>query len=551
MAGGKSVKKYIFSVDHKIIGLQYMITGLVMALVGGLLAYVFRYQLAWPGASIPGFGQLQPDTYNAFVTMHGTIMVFWVAMPVLLAGFGNYLLPLMIGAGDMAFPRLNRLSYWTFFVSTIVLIISFFVPGGASSSGWTSYPPLADQPSYTGVTWGGHLWILAVALEFASMLMGGINFLTTTLCMRAKGMTYFRMPIFVWMIDIASLIFMFSVGPLIAGAFMLLADRLLNTGFYMPSAGGDPLLFQHLFWFFGHPEVYVILLPTLGILAEVFTTFSRKPLFGYKAIIWSVIVAGFLSFIVWAHHQFVSGMDPRLAAPFSITTILISVPFAISLFSYIATLWKGSIEFTTPMLFALAMLVEFLIGGVTGIFNGSSAADIYLHDTYFVIAHFHYTLFPTVFLGAFAGIYFWFPKMFGRFLNETWGKVHFWVTTISFNVIFLPLFAIGLAGHQRRIFDPTYFEYLQKYQHLHVIATIAFIVMMVGQIPFIINFFVSMKRGKVADRNPWKSVTLEWVADSPPSHGNFEVEPVVQCGPYEYNHPHHTDKDWLGQTESL
>lgn len=543
--------KYIFSVDHKVIGLQYMITGLVMALLGGFLAHVFRYQLAWPGASIPGFGTLAPDTYNAVVTMHGTIMVFWVAMPVLLAGFGNYLLPLMIGAEDMAFPRLNRLSYWTFFVSTVVLVGSFFVPGGAAAGGWTSYPPLSDQPGYTGVTWGGHLWILAVALEFTSMLMGGINFLTTTLCMRAKGMTFFRMPLLVWMLDIASLIFMFSVGPLIAGALMLLADRLLNTGFYIPSMGGDPLLFQHLFWFFGHPEVYVILLPTLGILAEVFTTFSRKPLFGYKTIIWSVIVAGFLSFLVWAHHQFVSGMDPRLAAPFSITTILISVPFAISLFSYIATLWKGSITLTTSMLFALGMLVEFMIGGVTGIFNGSSAADIYLHDTYFVIAHFHYTLFPTVFLGAFAGVYFWFPKMFGRFLNETWGKVHFWITTISFNVIFLPLFAIGLAGHQRRIFDPTVFEYLQKYQYLHVISTIALIVMIVGQIPFILNFFISMKKGKIAGRNPWNSVTLEWLADSPPAHGNFNSAPVVQCGPYEYNHPGLTEKDWLGQTEKI
>ncbi|MBI3541154.1 MAG: cbb3-type cytochrome c oxidase subunit I [Deltaproteobacteria bacterium] len=542
-------RKYIFSVDHKMIGKQYMMTGLVMALVGGYLAYVFRHQLAWPNQPVPGFGNLAPDTYNAFVTMHGTIMVFWVAMPLLLSGFGNFLLPLMIGAEDMAFPRLNRMSYWTFVASTLILLTSFFVPGGAASGGWTSYPPLSDQPGYTGVFWGGHLWILAVALEFASMLMGGINFLTTTMTMRAKGMSFFRMPLLVWMLNIASLIFMFSVGPLIAGALMLLADRLLNTGFYLPSAGGDPLLFQHLFWFFGHPEVYVLLLPSLGILAEVFTVFSRKPLFGYKAIIYSTIVAGVLSFLVWAHHQFISGMDPRLAAPFSITTILISVPFAISVFAFIATLWRGSIQLSTPMLFALGMLAEFLVGGVTGIFNGSSAADIYLHDTYFVVAHFHYTLFPVTFLGAFAGIYHWYPKMFGRMMNETWGKVHFWVTTLSFNVIFLPLFALGLAGHQRRIFDPSYFDYLAKYQHLHVIASVALVVMLAGQIPFILNFFISMKKGSVADRNPWQATTLEWVASSPPGHGNFEREPVVCRGPYDYSLPGLKSRDWLSQTE--
>ncbi|MDO8462545.1 MAG: cbb3-type cytochrome c oxidase subunit I [Deltaproteobacteria bacterium] len=542
------IRTYLFSLDHKMIGKQYLITGLLMSLVGGYLAYVFRHQLAWPGSPVPGYGMVGPDQYNGFVTMHGTIMVFWVAMPILLSGFGNYLLPLMIGARDMAFPRLNMLSYWTFFLSTVVLITSFFVPGGPASGGWTSYPPLSDQPGFTGVFWGGHLWILAVALEFTSMLMGGINFLTTTLALRAKGMCLFRMPIFVWMENIASLLFMFSVGPLIAGAFMLLADRLVNTGFFMPSAGGDPLLFQHLFWFFGHPEVYVLLLPSLGILAEVFTVFSRKTLFGYRTIVYATLVAGVLSFVVWAHHQFISGMDPRLAAPFSVTTILISVPFAISLFSFIATLWGGSIEFTTAMLFAVGMLAEFMIGGVTGIFNGSAAADIYLHDTYFVVAHFHYTLFPVTFFGAFAGIYHWFPKMYGRFLNEKWGKVHFWVTALSFNVIFIPLFLLGLAGHQRRIFDPTVFDYLAKYQHLHVIATFAMITMLLGQIPFIANFIISIYKGRLADRNPWKGTTLEWVAPSPPGHGNFENDPVVHRGPYDYSLPGR-DREWVSQTE--
>lgn len=548
MAFRKFAVKYLFSVDHKTIGKQYLITGLLMSAIGGYLAYLFRYQLAWPNESIPGYGLLPPDAYNVMVTMHGTIMIFWVAMPILLSGFGNFVLPLLLGAPDMAFPRLNMLSYWVFFLSAVLLIVSFFVPGGAASGGWTVYPPLSSQMEYSGVAWGGHLWILAVALEFASMLMGGINFLTTTISMRAKGMTLFRMPMIVWMLCVSSLLFLFSVGPLIAGAFMLLGDRLLATGFYLPASGGDPLLFQHLFWFFGHPEVYVLLLPALGILAEILPVFSRKPLFGYRTIITAVLVAGFLSFIVWAHHQFISGMDPRLGAPFSITTILISVPFAVILFAFVATLWRGSIELKTPMLFALGTLAEFFIGGVTGIFLGSTAVDIYFHDTYFVVAHFHYTLFPVTFLAAFAGIYYWYPKMFGRHLSEFWGKVHFWVTVLSFNVIFLPLFVLGVAGHQRRIFDPTLFDYLVPHQRLHVVATVAMIVMLLGQIPFVINFFVSLSRSRRAPRNPWNGATLEWVAPSPPGHGNFEEVPTVYRGPYEYSVPG-SNRDFLPQSE--
>ncbi len=546
-----ALRKYIFSVDHKIVGMQYLCTGLVMAFVGGYLAYVFRHQLAWPNEPVPLFGMVGPDQYNASVTMHGTIMVFWVAMPILLSGFGNYLLPLMIGAPDMAFPRLNMMSFWTFFLSTLLLMSSFLVPGGAASGGWTSYPPLAASPGLSGVEWGGHLWILAVALEFASMLMGGINFLTTTLTMRAPGMTLFRMPILVWMLNIASLVFMFSVGPLIAGAFMLLADRLFQTGFFLPQSGGDPLLFQHLFWFFGHPEVYVLLFPALGIIAEVMTVFARKPFFGYRPLIYASLIASVLSFLVWAHHQFISGMDPRLAAPFSITTIIISVPFAVAIFSYIATLWGGSIELKTPMIFALGMLAEFLVGGVTGIFNGSAAADIYLHDTYFVVAHFHYTLFPVTFLAGFAGIYFWYPKWFGRLMNETWGKIHAVLTIISFNVTFLPLFAIGLVGHQRRIFDPSLFDYLQPFQHLHVISTWGFIILFLSQIIFVVNFIASLCYGPIATRNPWSAATLEWLAPSPPGHGNFEEPPVVHRGPYDYSLPGLTGKDWKNQTEAV
>jgi len=540
-------RRYLFSTDHKTIGLQYMITGLFMALLGGYLAYVFRMQLAYPNESVPGYGPVGPDAYNALVTMHGTIMIFWVAMPILVSGFGNYLVPLMLGADDMAFPRLNMCSYWTFLVSTLVLLASFFVPGGAMSGGWTAYPPLSARMDYTGVEWGGTLWILAVALEFASAFMGGINILATTLNMRTKGMTLYRMPIFVWMQNAANLIFMFSVGPLVAGALMLLADRTLGTGFFMPQQGGDPLLWQHLFWFFGHPEVYVLLLPSLGMVAEVITNFARKPIFGYRMIIYSVMASGILSFIVWAHHQFVSGINPRLAVGFSITTILISVPFAIIVFSFLATLWRGSIQFKTPMLFALGMLAEFLIGGVTGIHLGTTATDIYLHDTYFVVAHFHYTMFPVTFFGLFTGIYYWYPKMFGRMMSEKLGWLHFAVTFVAFNVIFIPLFRYGLAGHQRRIYDPSLFENLVPFQHLHVIATIGTIALLLGQIPFILNFFGSMKWGKKAERNPWNANTLEWQTPSPPGHGNFDVIPTVYRWPYEYSAPDR-EEDWCPQS---
>ncbi|MDO8519550.1 MAG: cbb3-type cytochrome c oxidase subunit I [Deltaproteobacteria bacterium] len=549
MDKGKFLKTHIFSTDHKTIGKQYFLTGLIMAVLGGYLAHVFRHQLAWPGESVPGYGLVGPNDYNSLVTMHGTIMVFWVAMPILLSGFGNFLLPLMIGARDMAFPRLNMISYWVFFLSTVLLIASFFVPGGAASGGWTAYPPLSGDPRYSAGAWGGHLWILAVALEFAAMLMGGINMLTTTLTMRARGLTFFRLPIFVWMLNIANIIFMLSVGPLIAGALMLLADRLFAVGFFMPASGGDPLLFQHLFWFFGHPEVYVLLLPAMGILAEIFPVFARKPIFGYKAIVYSTLVTGVLSFLVWAHHQFISGMDPRLAGPFSITTILISVPVGIFMFAFVATLWRGSIRFTSAMLFAVGMLAIFFLGGVTGIINGSTAADVYVHDTYFVVAHFHYTLFPITFLAAFAGIYYWFPKVTGRLMNEGLGKIHFWGTVIGFNLTFLPLFKSGLAGTQRRIFNPAFFENLKEVQPLQVLATMGLVIMIFSQIPFFLNFIGSFFKGREASRNPWNAATLEWAAPSPPGHGNFEREPVVHRGPYEYSRPDLRDRDWIGQGE--
>jgi cytochrome c oxidase subunit I len=549
-------RRYVFSVDHKVIGKQYMSLALFMALVGGLTAYLIRWQLAYPETPVPGFhwvpeptmyeGVVPPEFYNALITMHGTVMIFFVAMPFLLGAFGNFLIPLMVGAPDMAFPRLNLMSFWTICTASLLLMASFFVPGGAAAAGWTGYAPLSADAVFTGVNWGMNLWLLALAMEFASFLMGGVNFLTTAINMRAPGLTLTRLPLMVWMQLTAAVLFMLSIGPLIAGAVMLLFDRTIGTGFFLPERGGDALLWQHLFWFFGHPEVYVVLLPGFGMLLEIFPVFTRKPIFAYRAIIYATIATGVLSFLVWAHHMFVSGIDPRLAMPFSITTILISVPFAIMIFSMVASLWGGSITFATPMLFALGFLATFLIGGVTGIFLGSATVDIYLHGTYFVVAHFHYTLFPSVFLGGFAGLYFWYPKMFGRMLNDTLGKIHFWITVVSFNCVFIPLFLCGIAGNMRRVYNPMQYDFLKHLAPLHQFATIATIVLLLGQIPFAVNFFWSMFAGAPAGDNPWKANTLEWATTSPPPHGNFAQVPTVYRDPYEYSAPG-AREDWLPQ----
>ena len=549
-------RTYVFSVDHKVIGKQYMSLALFMMLIGALTAMLIRWQLAWPETPVPGFswvpeptmfeGVVPPEFYNALITMHGTIMVFFVAMPFLLGAFGNFLIPLMVGADDMAFPRLNMMSFWTIFTASMILVASFFVPGGAAAAGWTGYAPLSADPQYTGVNWGINLWLIALALEFASFLMGGVNFLTTAINMRAPGLTLMRLPLMVWMQLTAAVLFMLSVGPLVGGAVMLLLDRTIGTGFFRPERGGDALLWQHLFWFFGHPEVYVVMLPGFGMLLEIFPVFTRRPIFAYRAIIYSTIAAGALSFVVWAHHMFVSGIDPRLATPFSVTTILISVPFAVMVFSMVASFRGGSISYPTPMLFAVGALATFLIGGVTGIFLGSAAVDIYLHGTYFVVAHFHYTLFPSALFGGFAGMYFWFPKMFGRMMNETLGKIHFWITLVAFNCVFIPLFLAGAAGNMRRVYNPMQYDFLKHLAPIHRFATIATIVLLIGQIPFIINFFWSLFAGQPATDNPWKANTLEWATSSPPPHGNFEHVPTVYRDPYEYSLPGMTE-DYLPQ----
>lgn len=555
------ISKYIFPLDHKYIGLQYLLTSFVMALAGGFLAYGIRMKITWPESSIPLIGDMDGQMYNAYATIHGTIMIFFVAMPLLIAAFGNFLIPLMIGADDMAFPKLNRLSYQIFLVACILLIGSFFVPGGAASGGWTMYPPLSGTHMVNGelVFWnnnvhlGGTMWILAVALEFVSFLLGGINFVTTSLNMRTKGMGLFQLPMTIWMINVATLVFALSVGPLTAGAVMLLADRELGTGFYNPEMGGDPVLYQHLFWFFGHPEVYVVLLPPLGFMADIIPAFARKPLFAYKTIIYFTLFLGAISFVVWAHHQFLAGIDPRMTNWFTVTTIIISIPFGVMLFSLIFSLYGGSITFTTPMLFAIAALGEFLVGGVTGINLGTSGSDIFFHDTYYVIAHFHYTLFPATFFGGFAAIYYWFPKWFGRMMNEGLGKLHFWTMTFFFNMTFIPMFIVGFKGEHRRVFgyegssdsfgladgkgwgDPGHLW--AGFGGYREMSTYMLWGLLAVQIIFLVNFFKSWASGEKAGNNPWKATTLEWSTTSPPPHGNFDKPVTVYRGPSEYSVP--------------
>lgn len=524
----------IVSTDHKVIGIQYLLIGSVMAVLGAFAAYVMRWQLAFPNVAAPLYGVVEPAPYNAWLTMHGTIMMFFVAMPILLGAFGNYLVPLMIGAPDMAFPRLNMISVWTLAAASVVLLLSFFVPEGPAAAGWTNYVPLSADPTYTGVGLGFDLWIVAVALDFAAVLMSGINVLTTTLNMRAPGMTWQRLPLFVWTQVIAAILFLFSVGPLLAAFLMLLCDRHLGSGFFTPERGGAPLLWQHLFWFFGHPEVYVILLPALGILLEVFATFARRPIAAPRLVLAAFWASAVLSFLVWAHHMFVSGMSVQLALPFSITTILISVPFAVVVFSLLATLRGGTVELTTAMCFAVGALATFVLGGVTGIFLGSPPVDAHLHDTYFVVAHFHYTLFPSVVLGGFAGLYYWFPKMCGRMLDERWGRWHFWLTFVPFQFVFLPLFFVGLHGHMRRVYDPTQYEFLRPFLPWHRVATIAAILLLLGQIPLLWNVWRSLRRGQRAEANPWQGTTLEWAVGSPPPEHNFLVPIVVVEEPYAY-----------------
>ena len=551
------LRTYVFATDHKMIGRQFLFLGLFMLVIGGLLAMLMRWQLGWPETPVPGMswvpepylfeGIIPPQTYNMLFTMHATIMIFFAVMPIMIGCFGNFLIPLMIGARDMAFPVLNMLSFWSGVVGGVVMLAGFFVPGGHAASGWTAYAPLSASAIYTGVDWGQNLWNISLIIIGASSLMGSINYITTIINMRAPGMTWFRLPLVIWSLFITAILLLLALPVLTAALTMLLADRMLGTHFFLPAGGGEPLLWQHLFWYFGHPEVYVLVLPAMGVTSDVLSTFSRKPIFGYRAMAMSMISIAFLSWIVWGHHMFLSGMNPALGTAFMMSTMVIAVPSAIKTFNWLGTLWGGSIRFTTPMLNALGFVAIFVIGGLSGVFMASTPVDIFIHDTYFIVAHFHYIVAGIVF-GLFAAVYYWFPKMFGRMMNETLGKIHFVLTFIFFNATFFPMHFLGVAGHMRRIWNPLQYEFLQPLQGMNQFISVSAFLLGLSQILFLVNFFWSLFAGKKAEVNPWHANTLEWAAPSPPPHGNWgEHLPVVHHGPYEYSVPG-VEEDYLPQT---
>jgi cytochrome c oxidase subunit 1 len=550
-------RKYVFSVDHKVIGIQYSVTGLLFLLFGFTLMMIMRWQLAYPGRPIPligtWFGQdkapggiMLPEFYNQLGAMHGTIMVFMGVVPLAVGGFGNFVVPLQIGAPDMAFPKINMASYWAYFVGGVVMLASFFAPGGAAQSGWTSYTPLSVIAT-TGQTW----WLIGMIFLITSSLLGSINFIVTIIQLRAKGLNYMRLPFFVWAQFVTSFLLLLAFPPLEAAGVLQLMDRVAGTSFFEPSGlvvsgkvltvagGGNPLLWQHLFWFLAHPEVYVLILPAMGIVAEVIANNTRKPLWGYKAMVYSLIFLGFMSFFVWAHHMFMTGMGTAMSAFFQTTTMIISIPSVVILTSLLLSLWGASIRFTTPMLFALAFLPMFGIGGLTGLPLGLAPPDIHLHDTYYVIGHFHYVVAPGTILALFAGIYYWFPKATGRMMNDTLGRIHFWGTFVCINLVFMPMFIQGLGGMNRRMYDGgMQYAHNQSLLKWNLVIGMAAWTMGLFQIPFIINFVWSIKAGKkVENDNPWQATTVEWSAPSPPGHGNFAVAPVVYRGPYEYSVP--------------
>ncbi len=575
--------KYIFSTDHKVIGIQYGLTSLAFLFLGFCLMMMMRWQIAHPGTPVPIVGALltsifgesvaakgiiSPDLYNMFGAMHGTIMVFLAIVPLAFAAFGNYVVPLMIGAPDMAFPRVNMASYQAFVVGGLIMFVSFFIPGGPAQAGWTSYSPLATSIASNGQTF----WVVGMVFLITSSLLGAVNFIATIIQMRAPGMTWMRMPFFVWAQFVTAFLLLLAFPPLEAAAVMQLMDKVAHTSFFLPtglavggqlaniSGGGSPLLWQHLFWFLGHPEVYVLILPAMGIVGEVIANNTRKPIWGYKSLVYSVMILGFLSFIVWAHHMYLTGMGIRIATFFQTTTMIISIPSVVILTCMFISLWGGSIRFNTPMLFVMAFLPMFGIGGLTGLPLGFSYSDLHLHDTYYVIAHFHYIVAPGTIFALFAGIYYWFPKMTGRMMSEFWGKVHFWLSLLFMNLIFQPMFSQGMAGMLRRMADggANYSEahnpgviggLSPQMMQMHTWILWAAICLGIVQIPFIINLFYSINHGKrITSDNPWNATTLEWQTPTPPPHGNFATPPIVCRGPYEYSLPG-KDKDFTPQNE--
>ena len=552
------ITKYVFSQDHKMISKQFLITGIIWAIVGAFFSVIFRLQLGFPNTAFPFLedllgswapgGILSPEFYYALVTMHGTILVFFVLTAGLSGTFANFLIPLQVGARDMASPMLNMLSYWFFFAASIVMGASLFVQTGPASGGWTVYPPLsALGDASVGSKIGMDLWLISMALFIISQLLGGLNYITTILNMRTKGMSMTRLPLTIWGLFFTAVLGVLSFPVLLSGAILLLFDRNLGTSFFLsdiivagkvlPNEGGSAILFQHLFWFLGHPEVYIVILPAMGMASEVIAVNSRKPIFGYMAMVGSFFAITTLAFIVWAHHMFVTGLNPFLGSIFVLLTLLIAVPSAIKVFNWLTTLWRGSIRFTPAMLFAIGFVSMFISGGLTGIFLGNASLDIQLHDTYFNIAHFHLVMGVSAFFGMFAGIYHWFPKMYGRFMNNTLAYIHFWITLVGAYLIFWPMHYMGLAGMPRRYYDYSMWESFKMFDGLNQFISIVVILVFLVQLLFVFNFFYSIWKGRrVTDLNPWKANTLEWTTPIHPGHGNWVGEiPEVHRWPYDYS----------------
>jgi cytochrome c oxidase subunit 1 len=562
------ISTYVFSRDHKIIGIQFLFSTLIWFFVGGLLALGVRWQLAWPWSDMPILGrmfaaeggQMPPETYTMLFTMHATVMIFLVIIPILAGAFGNFLIPLMIGADDMAFPTLNMLSYWFMWPAFLFFGSSFFVAGNGAAAGWTSYPTLASTPAAApGSEVAQTLWLLGLIFVGISSMMGSINYMTTIIQMRAPGMTMFRLPLTIWAMMITAILQAFALPVLTAAGFMQVMDRELGTGFFTPegsiinntvntAGGGQPLLWQHLFWFYSHPAVYIMILPAMGMVSDMIATFARKPIFGYKPMVYSIAGIAGLGFIVWGHHMFMSGMNPALGLTFMVSTMLIALPSAIKTFNWLGTIWGGNIQFTTPFLFAISFVAMFIIGGLSGIFMAATPVDIFIHDTYFIVAHFHYVLFSGTAMGVFGAIYFWFPKMFGRMMNEFWGKIHFVLTFVFLNLVFFPMHILGMKGFPRRLADPYHYETFSNLQPLNQFITICAIALVASQITFVVNFFYSIFFGPPSGRNPWRANSLEWQAPSPPGHGNFDFQPIVYRGPYEYGSPE-VSEDYYPQNQ--
>jgi cytochrome c oxidase subunit 1 len=567
------IRRYIFSLDHKVIGIQYYFLALFSVFLGMALSVLMRFHMVYPDAKVAFFeklwptgaagGIMTPELYLSLMTMHGTIMVFFVLTTAPQSGFGNYFLPIQIGAEDMAFPVLNMLSFWTTFLALVVMVAAFFVQGGAPIAGWTAYPPLSAVGPLAGPGegLGQTLWVFSIAIFCGASLMGAINFIATIIDLRARGMSMMRLPLTCWSWFVTAILGLLGFAVLLAAGVLLLLDRMAGTSFFLPAglvvnvqilnhSGGSPLLWQHLFWFFGHPEVYIAILPGMGVASQLLSTFCRKPIFGYRAMVYAILGIGFLGFFVWGHHMFMSGMNPYSAMAFSVLTMAIGVPSAIKTFNWIGTLWGAKIRFTTPLLYAVGFVSLFVTGGLSGIFLGQPSIDLYFHDTYFVVAHFHLIMGVASIFGIFVGTYYWFPKMFARKMNETLGKLHFWITFIGAYAIFGPMHYLGIAAHPRRYSELTGVKYLAALEPLQHFITIAALITIGGQLIFLFNFIWSLWKGeRCTEENPWQSTTLEWTIPSPPPHDNFGgKEVVVNYGPYEYAVPG-APRDYVMQTD--